>query len=163
MKILFKLLKLSEKVRYYYGRLYIRLLIENLGKYENCDISYPINVKNPSNLFLNEGVKIGPNCLFGAYKKITIGSNSRISSNCIIESGALDISKKFDNDAQHVGSDIHIGNNVWIGVGSIILSGVSIGENSFIAAGSVVSRDIPSNSIYKNNLVKKRNYEEDSI
>lgn len=42
---------------------------------------------------------------------------------------------------------IKVGNNVFIGYGSIILPGVTIGDNVVIAAGSVVSRDIPSNSI----------------
>lgn len=40
---------------------------------------------------------------------------------------------------------ITIGNNVWIGGGSIICPGVTIGDNTTIAAGSVVTRDIPEN------------------
>ena len=40
---------------------------------------------------------------------------------------------------------IHIGNNVWIGGGVKIMSGVTIGDNTVIAAGSVVTKDIPSN------------------
>ena len=39
--------------------------------------------------------------------------------------------------------DVHIGENVWIGSGVIILPGVSIGKNTVIGAGSVVTRDIP--------------------
>ena len=39
--------------------------------------------------------------------------------------------------------DVHIGENVWIGSGAIILPGVTIGKNSVIGAGSVVTRDIP--------------------
>lgn len=38
---------------------------------------------------------------------------------------------------------IIIGNDVWIGAGAIILSGVSIGDGTVIGAGSVVTRDIP--------------------
>ena len=43
--------------------------------------------------------------------------------------------------------DIHIGNNVWIGAGAIVLPGVTIGENSVIGAGSVVTKDIPANVV----------------
>ncbi len=154
---------LIEKLRYFYGRIIISQLIKKLGKFEFGDISYPITVKCPENLFILSGVKIGPNCLFGAYKQIHIGRNSRISSNCILETGSLDISKQFGNETEHIGNDIHIGNNVWIGVGSIILSGVSIGDNSFVAAGSIVTKDIPANSIYKNNNVKIRNYEKGAV
>lgn len=42
---------------------------------------------------------------------------------------------------------VHIGNNVWIGAGAVILPGVTIGDNSVIGAGSVVSKDIPANVI----------------
>ena len=40
-----------------------------------------------------------------------------------------------------------IGNNVWISTGSIILFGVNIGDNAIISAGSVVSKDVPDNTI----------------
>lgn len=42
---------------------------------------------------------------------------------------------------------VRIGDNVWIGMGSIILKGVDIGDNSIIGAGSVVTRDIPANCV----------------
>ncbi len=42
---------------------------------------------------------------------------------------------------------ILIGNNVWIGDKSTILAGVSIGDNAIIAANSVVTHDVPSNSV----------------
>ena len=41
-----------------------------------------------------------------------------------------------------------IEDNVWIGGGSIILAGVRIGKNSVVGAGSIVSQDIPPNSMY---------------
>ena len=44
-------------------------------------------------------------------------------------------------------SNVTIGDNVFIGAGSIVLPGVSIGNNVVIGAGSVVSRDIPDNSV----------------
>ena len=42
---------------------------------------------------------------------------------------------------------VHIGKNVWIGSGSIVLGGVTIGDNAVIGAGSVVTKDIPENMI----------------
>ncbi|HTN20028.1 MAG TPA: DapH/DapD/GlmU-related protein [Pelobium sp.] len=51
-------------------------------------------------------------------------------------------------------SSIHIGNDVWIGANAIILKGVTIGERSIIAAGSVVTKDVPANSIYGGNPAK---------
>ena len=43
--------------------------------------------------------------------------------------------------------DVHIGNNVWIGAGSVIVPGVTIGDNTVIGAGSVVTKDIPANVV----------------
>lgn len=46
---------------------------------------------------------------------------------------------------------VTIGNNVFIGAGSIILCNTKIGNNVIIGAGSVVSHDIPSDSVYAGN------------
>ncbi len=37
--------------------------------------------------------------------------------------------------------------NAWIGAGATILPGITIGENAIVAAGSVVSRDVPPNTV----------------
>ena len=42
---------------------------------------------------------------------------------------------------------IHIGNDVWIGGGAVILPGVNIGNNVVVGAGAVVTHDIPDNSL----------------
>jgi acetyltransferase-like isoleucine patch superfamily enzyme len=42
---------------------------------------------------------------------------------------------------------IKVGNNVWIGGNVVVLPGVTIGTNVTIGAGSVVTKDIPSNTI----------------
>lgn len=43
---------------------------------------------------------------------------------------------------------IQLGNNVFIGMRALILKGVTIGDNVVIGAGSVVTKKIPSNSVY---------------
>jgi len=40
---------------------------------------------------------------------------------------------------------VRVGNNVWIGGGSILCPGVTVGDNSVIGAGSVVVKDVPAN------------------
>ena len=49
---------------------------------------------------------------------------------------------------------VTIGNDVWIGGNVTILPGVTIGDNCTIGAGSVVTRDIPANSIAAGNPAK---------
>lgn len=56
---------------------------------------------------------------------------------------------------------VHIGNNVFIGAGSIILPGVNIGDNSIIGAGSVVKHSIKSGSVVAGNPARKiKDYDE---
>lgn len=50
---------------------------------------------------------------------------------------------------------VKIGNNVFVGAGSIVLPGVKIGDNVIIGAGSVVTKNIPSNEIWAGNPAKK--------
>ena len=49
---------------------------------------------------------------------------------------------------------VHIGRNAWIGVGAIILPGVTIGENAVVAAGAVVTKDVAANTIVGGNPAK---------
>jgi acetyltransferase-like isoleucine patch superfamily enzyme len=46
---------------------------------------------------------------------------------------------------------VKIGNNVWIGMGAVILKGVTIGDNAVVAAGAIVTRSVPANTIVAGN------------
>lgn len=52
-------------------------------------------------------------------------------------------------------SPVHIGNNVFIGAGSIILPGVTIGDNTIIGAGSVVTHNVEADSVVVGNPAQK--------
>lgn len=49
--------------------------------------------------------------------------------------------------SQRAGDTVHIGRDVWIGAGAIVLGGVTIGDCAVIGAGALVSKDIPPFSI----------------
>lgn len=54
---------------------------------------------------------------------------------------------------------VHIGDNVFIGAGSIIMPGVTIGDDVVVGAGSVVTRDVEPGSVVAGNPAKKiKNY-----
>lgn len=65
--------------------------------------------------------------------------------------------KTLKNESDHLETDkkskgsVTIGNDVWIGMNSIILSGVHIGNGAIIGTGSVVTKDVPSYAIYAGN------------
>jgi acetyltransferase-like isoleucine patch superfamily enzyme len=50
-----------------------------------------------------------------------------------------------------IGAPVRIGAHAWIGFNSIIMKGVSIGERSIVAAGSVVTTDVPPDSVVGGN------------
>lgn len=47
--------------------------------------------------------------------------------------------------------DTHVGNDVWIGYGAIVMPGVTIGDGAIVAAGSVVTRDVAPYTIVGGN------------
>ena len=76
---------------------------------------------------------------------IYIGEGAQIGHSTIF--ATLNHGLKPEERHDLIPKPIHIGKNVWIGSGSIILSGVNIGDNAVIGAGSVVTKDIPENMI----------------
>lgn len=60
---------------------------------------------------------------------------------------------------------IIVEDDVWIGMGSIILSGVRLGQGSVVAAGSVVTKDVPNYAIVAGNpaIVIKYRFDEEII
>ena len=80
--------------------------------------------------------------------KISIGENCMISYDTEIRN--TDSHMIYDLETKkriNYGKEIEIGNNVWIGTRAIILKGVKVGDGSIIAAGSIVNKNINSNTI----------------
>jgi acetyltransferase-like isoleucine patch superfamily enzyme len=79
---------------------------------------------------------------------ITLGNNVHITREVlfITHDGGTLLFRKEVPDLE-ITAPITVGNDVYIGVRSIILPGVTIGNNCVIGAGSIVTRDVPSNSV----------------
>lgn len=88
--------------------------------------------------FANHDVEI--DCNF----YITIGNNVAIAPRVIIRDSD---NKSRDPRKEVLHCPISIGSNVWIGMNSIILKGVTIGDGAIVAAGSVVNRDVPAGAM----------------
>lgn len=91
------------------------------------------------NVFINHG------CSFLDLGGITIEDDVLIGPQVkiVTENHPVDPGNRKSLDVKSV----HIGKNVWLGAGAIILPGVTVGENSIVAAGAVVTKDVPANTI----------------
>ena len=126
---------------------YISVLkkIAYFGWCPTVTISYDLEIKYRKHITLGKNIKIGPGSTLGAFAQITIGDDVTISKQVLIETAGLD----HHNPAirKHIGKPIIIGDNAWIGAGSIILSGITIGKGVVVAAGSVVVHDLPAYTV----------------
>ena len=78
---------------------------------------------------------------------VTFGDDCFVGPNVSIYTACHSTNPVERNTRQEWAKPVTIGNNVWIGGSVTILAGVTIGGNCTIGAGSVVTRDIPANSV----------------
>lgn len=135
-----------------------RILGELLGgRGARLWIAAPFYADYGSNIFFGDNCEVNMNCLFLDDNKIVIGDNALIAPGVHIytafhpqraqdrfgeprEDGSFAFCKTLT-------APVTIGDNVWVGGGTVILPGVTIGDNVVIGAGSVVTKDIPSNTV----------------
>lgn len=134
------------------------------GRGENLWITPPFFVDYGNNIYFGNHCEVNMNCTFLDDNKIVIGDHTLIAPNVQIYTAfhpthAQDRfgEPKPDGSFQFCTgytAPVIIGKYVWIGGGAIILPGVTIGDNVVIGAGSVVTKDIPSNTIAYGNPCK---------
>ena len=104
-----------------------------------CDYGY--NIELGENFYSNHNLVI-LDCA-----KVTFGDNVFVAPNCGFYTASHPLDYKTRNEGLEYAKPIRVGNNVWIGGNVVVLGGVTIGNNVVIGAGSVVTKDIPDNSV----------------
>lgn len=108
-----------------------------------------VNVYSGSTVVVDAGGELrlgsGMNnkCTISCFNSITVGTGVYIAEQCLIR----DSDNHSVQGSRAVSAPIVIGDNVWIGLRSTILKGVTIGEGAIVAAGSVVNRDVPAGAL----------------
>ena len=111
-----------------------------------CDYGY--NIEIGKNFYSNHNLTILD------ANKVEFGDNVFIGPNCGFYTAGHPLDYKTRNKGLEYAKPIKVGNNVWFGGNVTVLPGVEIGDNSVIGAGSVVTKDIPENSIAVGNPCK---------
>lgn len=139
-KLFIKIIGFKAKFLIYWkiGGRDARKLIKSDG---NFTLISPWNVLINGDLYINQG------CYINAMGGVEFGSNVVLSAGVKIVSSGLPLNSKQRVNINHVNKKIKIGENVWFGVDSVVLGGVSIGDNSVVAAGSIVINSVPPNVV----------------
>lgn len=115
-----------------------------LGKSVSTERGVLLGVRQDATLHIGDNVGINRYTCIVARENITIGNNVIIAPGVCI----YDHDHGYEDPDQYITSPIVIKDGTWIASNSVILKGVTIGKNCTIAAGSVVTHDVPDNSVF---------------
>lgn len=127
-----------------------------------------LHVGTRPRLWAPESIEIGDHCYLG--HEINIETNCRIGRHVLIANRVALVGRR-DHDFRALGVPVRFGHwvgstktpspfrgdavriddDVWIGYGAVVLSGVHIGRGAIVAAGSVVKSDVPAYAIVGGN------------
>jgi acetyltransferase-like isoleucine patch superfamily enzyme len=141
-------------------------------KWRRYSFGKNVHIGRCVNMWAKQGISIGDNFYIGKYSQIecdAIIGNDVMLANFVALVGKHDHNytqigvtmrhassiRDIDYDWKGINEKIVIENDVWIGHGAIILTGVTVGEGSIIAAGSVVTGNVEPYSIYGGNPARK--------
>lgn len=131
------------------------LLREILGKAgKNVHINSPFHCDYGCNIEVGDNFFANYHCVILDNGGVKIGNDVMFAPNVSLYTVGHPLDAELRNQGWEQAKPIIIGNNVWIGGNVVILPGVVIGDNVVIGAGSVVTKDIPANSLALGNPCK---------
>lgn len=133
------------------ARAILRELLPNAHK--RIYIEPPFHCDYGYNIHLGEKVYFNVNCVVLDAAKVTIGSNVFIGPGIHIYT-ATHPTNAVERQTVEFAKPVSIGNDCWIGGNTVICPGVTIENGCTIGAGSVVTKDIPKNSLAVGNPVR---------
>lgn len=130
-----------------------------LGHYgSNCLINQPFRCDYGCNIHIGDHFLGNFNLTILDEALVTFGNHCFVGPNVSIYTACHPLTPEERNEGTEWAEPVTIGNNVWIGGSTTIVPGVTIGDNCVIGAGSVVTHDIPANSVAVGNparVIKK--------
>lgn len=102
----------------------------------------------------SQRLRIGSFCSFAEDVTVFLGGEHRVDWITTYPFNVLDERFAAITGHPHSKGDVEIGNDVWVGRGAVILSGVKVGDGAVIGAYAVVTRDVPPYGIVAGNPAK---------
>lgn len=139
-----------------YLRAYIlKLFGATIGENVNLNADLFFHMQDPGSSFRNlviaDNVYIGPRSFIDLSEKVIVEKDAAISMNCCIlthqDPGSLKKRPMAEYYPKKL-SPVFIGEGAYIGSNVVILAGVKIGKMSAVGAGAVVTRDVPSYTVF---------------
>jgi maltose O-acetyltransferase len=121
---------------------------ENIGIEPNFRCDYGYNIHVGENFYANFDCTILDVC------KVNIGDNCMLAPGVHIYTATHPLDPQERISGMEYGKPVKIGDNVWVGGGSIINPGITIGNNAVVASGAVVTKDVPDNVVVGGNPAK---------
>lgn len=152
-----KFVSFIKKIRYFLGWFKTSFPVKDeFGKCgKNTIIHYPVRIYSKQSVYIDDNVKLsaGLNILNSPREKVIIKKYSVLAANCTIapNSHRSTVSiPQFLLGESHVhdhSTNVIIEEDVWLGTGVIVLSGVRIGRGTVVGAGSIVTKSFPPYSV----------------
>ena len=130
---------------------------------ENCYVEPPLHANWGCHTHFGNNVYANFNLTLVDDTDIYVGDGVLFGPNVVVAVAGHPVDPELRRKVAQFNLPVHIGNNVWIGAGAIILPGITIGDNSVIGAGSVVTKDIPANVVAVGNPCRKSRFRENRL
>ena len=111
----------------------------NVALRPGVEITHPERVRLGNNIMLNHGTMI------------FAGGGVSIGDDVVVGPGSLILTGNHKGEKFYGSTDLQpvsIGSNVWLGARAVVTPGTTIGDNVIVSAGSVVTGDVPDNTIF---------------
>ena len=127
-----------------------RMILNELFGTDSSEVSInpPFHCDIGTNIRFGKCLRINTDCIILDTAPVEFGDYVMVGPRVQIVTPEHSTDHLRRRDVFTVSRKVVIGDDAWIGAGSIILPGVTIGERAIIAAGAVVNHDVPADSVY---------------